>query len=674
MASSTYSGTPQPPQRIRIVTHSPLAPLRAWLPLPTASSSRDGGPPTVRDLVGVIKGMLKAEREEFEVELQGFALLEDSPLNMLDPTNDILDIKARSQPQPASVEAKPPVLSTSTAAAAHLVPLPPSSSSASTSSSSSASSSSSSDSDSSDSDSDSTAAPEVLSSKRPLPLTNGHAASAAHGNGNGNERPAKRQRRDSSSSSSSSSASSSGYSSSTSSMASSSDEGLASASRPPQPLNGIVQKPMVPPGSGMMRTKKRNQRKRVLKAARAREKAERELEALKEGRGAQEGAQKDEEARKEEKMDVDTSPAKAAPPPTTAVPSISAAPTLQSTAASTTAAKRPLPDPYSDFLPSPSPSASARASPSTSTLSTGGEPGLSTVGAGFLGRKHSAGLFFSEPQAAALGGSPLRSESGGPKGKWKKNQRRNGGDQEQAGRAPSSPEYHPESPDVSFSAEALPGPLTGTRSLPPLRPTKTTARQPFVPPNKRSDLPPWMVVTSVNVEGKNWEAGVGRRVRGTSRNWVQREEEEEGEGETEEEYAGWEGWMSSEAVERRWEGLRKIGKDEAREGIKVATKVLELDPATFNPTLSLKYGSLLAASATSSLRIRLHPSCLVSAADEEDYGEDDGYFDEDDEYGGKVKPKFGQELVLDGEEAEGDEAEEGIWAGEWDGADVRLVA
>lgn len=73
MASSTYSATPQPPQRIRIVTHPPLAPLRAWLPLPHGAA-------TVADLLDSVAGLVRGGTA-LEAELQGESAADslDSP-------------------------------------------------------------------------------------------------------------------------------------------------------------------------------------------------------------------------------------------------------------------------------------------------------------------------------------------------------------------------------------------------------------------------------------------------------------------------------------------------------------------------------------------------------------------------------------------------------------------
>lgn len=62
---SSYSASPAPaaaPARIRVVSHPPLPPLRAWLPL--------AGKETVRDLEGALLAMLKGV-QSVEFELQG---------------------------------------------------------------------------------------------------------------------------------------------------------------------------------------------------------------------------------------------------------------------------------------------------------------------------------------------------------------------------------------------------------------------------------------------------------------------------------------------------------------------------------------------------------------------------------------------------------------------------
>ena len=51
---------------------------------------------------------------------------------------------------------------------------------------------------------------------------------------------------------------------------------------------------------------------------------------------------------------------------------------------------------------------------------------------------------------------------------------------------------------------------------------------------------------------------------------------------------GFEGWMSKEEVEGRWEGLKKVGEGQGKKGIKVATKVMfdtiSTDSRSLNPT------------------------------------------------------------------------------------------
>lgn len=106
-------------------------------------------------------------------------------------------------------------------------------------------------------------------------------------------------------------------------------------------------------------------------------------------------------------------------------------------------------------------------------------------------------------------------------------------------------------------------------------------------------------------------------------------------------------------------------------------QALELDPITFMPSVSLKYGRLLEPTTAHSLRIEIHPACLASldAAAESAYQEalaapaafDD---DEEDEFYGerKAKPKFGQDLL-----EEQLEADPTVWEGDWDGQEVRSL-
>lgn len=112
-------------------------------------------------------------------------------------------------------------------------------------------------------------------------------------------------------------------------------------------------------------------------------------------------------------------------------------------------------------------------------------------------------------------------------------------------------------------------------------------------PSTRKDLPPNVVVTKVNVEVKNWVAGVGKIIKGTDRDYVpsgrefeevEEDEEDEEMGAIEEVVAvakevvpGWEGWPSSEEVENTWYDLREAVKDEAKEGDWVAVKVCNPD-------------------------------------------------------------------------------------------------
>ncbi|ORY78927.1 hypothetical protein BCR35DRAFT_304964 [Leucosporidium creatinivorum] len=595
---STYSASPAPgaaPARIRVVSHPPLPPLRAWLPLT--------GKHTVGDLEPSLLNMLKGV-QAIEFELQGFALLKESPCSILDPANDILDIKAvegastsslpvshAAAPTPQSVAAPAPAPAPKPNGSTANGPPPPSSSSDNDSSSDSSdepSDDSSSDSDSSDSDSD--AEPEQLSTKPPAPktMTNGAA------------RPAKRARSASSSSSSGSSSSSSGSSSSplplptttasnplalpsTSalhlpSLGAASLLPLASTSTTTKTGDGA--QPTVAPGQGLARTKSRNARKRLLKASREAEEAAR-----------REAAKAYEEGLGEMEVDgvVDAAPIASTShlPPTPFI----------STPIPSTSTSKPLPlDPYSsihgpqlDMLHL----ASGNKNKKKTIIGLGNSSGKGSRMK--LGTKIT---FLDEPQRV-WGTTPAPA-------------------QEEKGKKameiplPPSPKHVPDSPPHSAALDLA---ITTTTSAPPpstpiatSKPSKkkrkslaSTSPAPSVaastqalPPSKRTDLPPNIVVTSVNVEAKHWEAGVGEVVLGTSADWGGWTKEapvlvEVGSGEAvaggvekaevvEEDWGvAWKGWVPGWKVEERFAkggaGLRKLAREEGKEGMKVATRV-----------------------------------------------------------------------------------------------------
>ena len=111
-------------------------------------------------------------------------------------------------------------------------------------------------------------------------------------------------------------------------------------------------------------------------------------------------------------------------------------------------------------------------------------------------------------------------------------------------------------------------------------------------PSQRADLPPNVVVTRVDVEAAGWEPGLGAVIAGTSRDWKAEvvvvvaaeedaqmadadEEEAEAEVEVGEDWGKeWAGWAGVGAVEKRWDQLRALAKDEPfKEGARVAVKV-----------------------------------------------------------------------------------------------------
>lgn len=396
---------------------------------------------------------------------------------------------------------------------------------------------------------------------------------------------------------------------------------------------------MVPPGAGKRRTQKRNLRKRILRKARAHDQASTAVAA--------DGA-----ATNAAHTDTNVTPARQ---------SLDA----QAPAPKTAGRAR---DPYSGFDTTSSKSKAMQAReqetpPRPRTpLATGGEPGRSVIGAGG-GRKPNNSQtsgFFTAPQPAS---ADRRASFAGARGN-------------------QSPEYRPKSPNVTYPADIGDQP---TRAGPfsPAVPASATPvsdgekRPPsFTVPSKRSDLPPHVFVTKVNVEGKHWQPGVGQRVPGTSAHAVatvehsitnpttlpQQQPPHERTSAAEK--------LSSSSVEARWDSFPPVLASTSVPGDLVATKVLELDTTTFMPSVSLKYGRLLAPSASHSLRIELDATCLelLDTAAETALEEQMADEEEDDEFYGerKAKPKFGQDLVE--EQAEADPT---IWEGDWDSQDVR---
>lgn len=273
--------------------------------------------------------------------------------------------------------------------------------------------------------------------------------------------------------------------------------------------------------------------------------------------------------------------------------------------------------------------------------------------------------------------------------------------------APSSPSYEPSSPAPMEVAEPMPvaTPVTNGKGK------KKGGFEKHLhsdAPSLKTNLPPNVIVTKVDVEAEDWVAGVGRVIAGTSRYWVpivapvleplevevdaQMEDAEE---EAEEDWGReWKGWLSVGAVEKGWDRFKELGEASYVEGRRVAFKVsilfpsptnmatnvqppapqlLELDPFTFAPTLSLKYGRQLPPTATAPLRIKLHPACLP---EEEEYVEEE-ILDDDAVYYGtayRPKPKFGEPLDEEdaGGNGEANWTRAGMWEGEWQEG-VRLV-
>jgi len=320
------------------------------------------------------------------------------------------------------------------------------------------------------------------------------------------------------------------------------------------------------------------------------------------GKGEKIVEQEKENAGEKDKMEVDT----------LAVPSTSTSSIPQQIvppSSNKQAPMKPLKDPYSDYVlppppPPPPPSSSIAQLPPPPFLRNGSEPGQSLVGPG---RNNHPSTIYSQPQSSILGRSPLRPEptvssTSGKESNQMQKKKKSKGIQinEDRGDRRPSPSYAPKSPNLpalsSFETplESHTPSQSQSQTQSQLRSKKSSSTQypPRFPlPNQRKDLAPWMIVTSVNVEKKGWEAGVGKRIRGTSKEWSGSNWATKGEGVEEvevdqEEGEGFEGWLSKEEVEGRWEGLKKLGEGEGKKGIKVATKVILLYPLVlFSKTL-----------------------------------------------------------------------------------------
>lgn len=318
------------------------------------------------------------------------------------------------------------------------------------------------------------------------------------------------------------------------------------------------------------------------------------------GKGEKIVEQEKETTGEKDKMEVDT-------PAVPSTPTSSIPQQIVPPFSTKQAPMKPLKDPYSDYVlpPPPPPSISSIAQlPPPPFLRNGSEPGQSLVGPG---RNNHPSTIYSQPQSSILGRSPLRPEptvssTSGKKPNQKKKKSKGtqiDEDREKGdGNRRPSPSYAPKSPNLpALSSFETPFVTQSTsqaqsQSQSQLRSKKSSSTQypPRFPlPNQRKDLAPWMIVTSVNVEKKGWEAGVGKRIRGTSKEWIGSNAGTKGEGVEEvkvDEGEGFEGWMSQEEVEGRWEGLKKLGEGEGKKGIKVATKVILLYPLVlFSKTL-----------------------------------------------------------------------------------------
>ncbi|KAM0748674.1 hypothetical protein T439DRAFT_327943 [Meredithblackwellia eburnea MCA 4105] len=679
-----------PPQRIRVVSHPPLPPLRAWLPIPSSTAQ-------VSALVETAAQML-ATTASLEVELQGFALLPSSPCSILDPQNDVLDIKISTLLNGAPVAGSPNISKSSPAKGTQSKPssssttIPSSRPTLSAPKANTTSSDSDTSEDSSDDSSSEDEGPEVqptsaASHHHPAPLIRIPAAKRARIEPLAKGATVKNGPRSLESSSSGSSSDDGGSSSDSSSissdsssgsgLSSSSDEDSSDSERPRTvgssnarlqpngkaqiPANGTQKQPHkniekevkapVAPGMGLKRTKERNARKRLAKAF--------ALEAAKSttSTSAPPGQSTSKPAQPSPKPRTTTSLASDyLPPPATTKSSGSKA--------------LPL-DPYYDLhgpkLDMLHLAKGNQNKKKTIRINGKGKDAVRTV-------FHDAG---AEALDVARENGPRESEQPGVNG---------GGNRlDQAEGRSSSPSWTPSSPKITpqeFVPSDTPAGKKGKG-----RPSEGggAAGKPKHPlhPSERTDLPSNVIVTVIDVEKEGWEPGPGDIVAGTSSTTASAVGLDWGTGprdsssrdsSTPQSADAWVGWPSRETIEAQWSSYEKLSENEADAtvGARVATKVLELDPITFGPTLSLKFG-VLQVSSEAPLSILLHPSCVPTQEEEqveEEYEESEGW------YGGgyddqmKLKMRFGQPAIADEEQVAA--AFGSTFEGDW--GEVRLLS
>ncbi|SGZ33489.1 BQ5605_C041g11969 [Microbotryum silenes-dioicae] len=703
--------------RIRFFTTAPLPLLRAWLPLAPNSTFADvandirtmlpGRPEIEIELMGALRDRLRflhlpadANLAMCRIGLLGFALLPTSPCAMLDPANDVLEIKAAH------------LASASTSTAATIVAQPnlgqgisnnvlPSITEAKSGSSSSSSSSSSSDSDADSSDSSDSsddeddAAPRPISSKRPPNTASNHL-----------QRPAKRAR-STSSSLSSETPSSSDSDSSDSSSSSDSDsrskskqigikQASASASAKPTKIDSVAH---VTEGQGLKRTQKRNRRRRLFRNDKSREAnasantsqaAKSSVPQSSEGTEVPKGQlwymftklNRFGTVTERASLPPAVSPATTVEqPPASAARSTSpvsippeAAPALPTTT-------KPTPkialDPYTDLhgpkfnmlhLASGNKNKKKHIRLSSSSASTAPKR-----------------IFFDDPQRTIAVEGELVVEA--PTGWASRPEARGKSD------SPVSPRYEPGSPPPLQARATQQSTPAAPKS--PTVPAKTSTPAPYtpwarfkaatngvpsistpnvahLPPSQRSDLPPNLVITSVDVEGTNWQPGPGEIVPETSSQWTRWPEptpvgivDKEGGGN----FGGWPTWDEIDGMMNAG-SMKVLKKEDAKKGLRIATRILELDPLTFSPTVTLKYGRFLSYQ-DGLLSIELHPDCLPISNEFEKEWREEGEETYDDEFSGirEARPKFGQGVEMQVEESALEVG--GVWEGDW--TDVRVL-
>lgn len=326
---------------------------------------------------------------------------------------------------------------------------------------------------------------------------------------------------DSSPSVSSTSSSSSSSSSSTSSSSSESSSGANPSES--KPAAAVRSAPTVPPGQGLKRTAKRNQRRRVLKAAReaaqlAATRVAAEPDALTSTIAIKNPAVTSVVSRKSPVVPEAITTRPAAPIANESIPNSS--PPKQSPAATKSSKALPL-DPYYDIygpkLDMLHLAAGNKNKKKSIQLNNVAGSNAETpakkiyFGNDQAGNEHNVESHTTDRQQKQ---APFTTQSASPQ--ITKSSKRANGPAQETSQSQTSTSYRMVSPDLSGtpqSGTAAPNSVGNASTLPEPK-TSTLA------PSQRRDLPPHIQVTWVDVEEPGWQAGLGTIAKGTSINYA----------------------------------------------------------------------------------------------------------------------------------------------------------